>query len=61
MTFLDTRQKIIPAITRHVRSLYPDVLVEEAVSSTIVLNAMKKRVHIEAKSPTEALESMKKL
>ena len=40
--------------------MYPDAVVEEAVSSTIVRNAMKKREHIEAKSPTEALESMKK-
>ena len=59
-TYPDTRQKNIAAITRQVRALYPDAVVEEAVSSTIVRNAMKKREHIEAKSPTEALESMKK-
>ena len=59
-TYPDTRQKNIAAITRQVRALYPDAVVEEAVSSTIVRNAMKKREHIEAKSPAEALESMKK-
>ena len=59
-TYPDTRQKNIAAITRQVWALYPDAVVEEAVSSTIVRNAMKKREHIEAKSPTEALESMKK-
>lgn len=59
-TYPDTRQKNIAAITRQVRALYPDAVVEEAVSSTIVRNAMKKREHIEAKSPMEALESMKK-
>ena len=59
-TYPDTRQKNIAAIARQVRALYPDAVVEEAVSSTIVRNAMKKREHIEAKSPTEALESMKK-
>ena len=58
-TYPDTRQKNIAAITRQVRALYPDAVVEEAVSSTIVRNAMKKREHIEAKSPTEALESIK--
>ena len=46
-TYPDTRQKNIAAITRQVRALYPDAVVEEAVSSTIVRNAMKKREHIE--------------
>ena len=54
-TYPETRQKNITAITRQVRALYPDVLVEEAVSSTIVRNAMKKREHIDAKSPEEGL------
>lgn len=40
-TYPDTRQKNIAAITRQVRALYPDAVVEEAVSSTIVRNAMK--------------------
>ena len=49
-TYPDTRQKNIAAITRQVRALYPDAVVEEAVSSTIVRNAMKKREHIEEES-----------
>ena len=54
-TYPETRQKNIAAITRQVRALYPDALVAEAVSSTIVRNAMKKREHIDAKSPEEGL------
>ena len=54
-TYPETRQKNITAITRQVRALYPDALVAEAVSSTIVRNAMKKREHIDAKSPEEGL------
>ena len=50
-TYPETRQKNIAAITRQVRALYPDVLVAEAVSSTIVRNVMKKREHMDAKSP----------
>lgn len=49
-TYPDTRQKNIAAITRQVRALYPDAVVEEVVSSTIVRNAMKKREH-RSKSP----------
>ena len=54
-TYPETRQKNIAAITRQVRALYPDALVAEAVSSTIVRNAMKKREHMDAKSPEEGL------
>ena len=58
-TYPDTRQKNIAAITRQVRALYPDAVVEEAVSSTIVRTAMKRREHIDAKSPAEGLEALK--
>lgn len=50
-TYPETRQKNIAAITRQVRALYPNALVAEAVSSTIVRNAMKKREHIDGKKP----------
>ena len=60
-TYPETRQKNIAAITRQVRALYPDALVAEAVSSTIVRNAMKKREHIDAKSPEEGLLWLKEL
>ena len=58
-TYPETRQKNIAAITRQVRALYPDVLVAEAVSSTIVRNVMKKREHMDAKSPEEGLIKLK--
>ena len=39
--------------------LYPDTIIEEAVSSRIVRNHMKQDEHIDAKSPLEAMMSLK--
>lgn len=58
-TYPGTRQKNITAIREQVQALYPDVLIEEAVSSTIVRKAMRTREDIEAKSPAEGLEALK--
>lgn len=58
-TYPGTRQKNITAIREQVQALYPDVLIEEAVSSTIVRKAMRMREDIEAKSPAEGLEALK--
>ena len=58
-TYPGTRQKNITAIHEQVQALYPDVLIEEAVSSTIVRKAMRTREDIEAKSPAEGLEALK--
>lgn len=59
-TYPETRQKNIAAITRQVRALYPDVLVAEAVSShNCIGNVMKKREHMDAKSPEEGLIKLK--
>ena len=58
-TYPGTRQKNITAIREQVQALYLDVLIEEAVSSTIVRKAMRTREDIEAKSPAEGLEALK--
>ena len=58
-TYPGTRQKNITAIREQVQALYPDVLIEEAVSSMIVRKAMRTREDIEAKSPAEGLEALK--
>lgn len=58
-TYTDTRTKNITAIKQQVSMLYPDTIVEEAVSSTIVRKHMKEKEHINAKSPLEALISLK--
>lgn len=57
-TYPETRKKNIEGITRQVRLLYPDVLVQEAVSSTIVRTAMREKEHLDAKSPAEGLEAL---
>ena len=49
----------ITAIKQQVSMLYPDTIVEEAVSSTIVRKHMQEKEHINAKSPLEALISLK--
>ena len=58
-TYTDTRTKNITAIKQQVSMLYPDTIVEEAVSSTIVRKHMQEKEHINAKSPIEALISLK--
>lgn len=58
-TYTDTRTKNITAIKQQVSMLYPDTIVEEAVSSTIVRKHMQEKEHINAKSPLEALISLK--
>lgn len=42
-TYTDTRTKNITAIKQQVSMLYPDTIVEEAVSSTIVRNICRRR------------------
>ncbi len=59
-TYTETRKKNITAIKEQVRCLYPDVLIEEAVSSATVRAIMKEREHIEAKSIEEAILYLKK-
>lgn len=54
-TYTDTRTKNITAIKQQVSMLYPDTIVEEAVSSTIVRKHMQEKEYINAKSPLEAL------
>ena len=58
-TYTETRIKNITAIKNQVAMLYPDAIIEEAVSSRIVRNHMKQDEHIDAKSPLEALMSLK--
>jgi len=58
-TYPGTRKKNIAAITKEVRALYPDALVVEAVSSTIVREAMRRREEIGAYSPDEGLARLK--
>lgn len=58
-TYTETRIKNITAIKNQVSMLYPDTIIEEAVSSRIVRNHMKQDEHIDAKSPLEALMSLK--
>ena len=58
-TYTDTRTKNITAIKQQVSMLYPDTIVEEAVSSTIVRKHMQEKEYINAKSPLEALISLK--
>ena len=58
-TYTETRIKNITAIKQQVSMLYPDTIVEEAVSSTIVRKHMQEKEHINAKSPIEALISLK--
>ena len=58
-TYTETRIKNITAIKNQVSMLYPDTIIEEAVSSRIVRNHMKQDEHIDAKSPMEALMSLK--
>lgn len=49
-TYPGTRHKNIGAITRQVRTVYPEAVIAEAVSSTIVRKAMKQRECIDALS-----------
>lgn len=58
-TYTETRIKNITAIKNQVAMLYPDAIIEEAVSSRIVRNHMIQDEHIDAKSPLEALISLK--
>ena len=58
-TYPGTRHKNIEAITRQARMVYPEAVIAEAVSSTIVRKAMKQRECIDALSTEEALEYMK--
>lgn len=58
-TYTETRIKNITAIKNQVSMLYPDTIIEEAVSSRIVRNHMKQDEHIDAKSPLEAMMSLK--
>ena len=58
-TYTETRIKNITAIKNQVSMLYPDTIIEEAVSSRIVRNHMKQDEHIDARSPLEALMSLK--
>lgn len=58
-TYTDTRTKNITAIKQQVSMLYPDTIVEEAVSSTIVRKHMQEKEYINAKGPLEALISLK--
>lgn len=58
-TYTETRIKNITAIKNQVSMFYPDTIIEEAVSSRIVRNHMKQDEHIDAKSPLEALMSLK--
>lgn len=58
-TYPGTRQKNIAAITQEVRALYPDALVKEAVSSTIVRAVMRKKEDIAACDPREGLEALR--
>lgn len=58
-TYTETRMKNITAIKDQVSMLYPDTIIEEAVSSRIVRNHMNQDEHINAKSPMEALMSLK--
>lgn len=58
-TYSGTRHKNIEAITRQVRAVYPDAVIAEAVSSTIVRKAMKQRECIDALGTKDALEYMK--
>lgn len=58
-TYTETRIKNITAIKNQVAMLYPDAIIEEAVSSRIVRNHMIQDEHIDAKSSLEALISLK--
>ena len=59
-TYPGTRHKNIERITEQVRSIYPDVVIEEAVSSRTVRRIMKEREEIHALDTGEALEALMK-
>lgn len=54
-TYSGTREKNIHAITAQVKQQYPDVIVEEAVTSPTVRSRMKENEGITAHSPAEGL------
>ena len=53
-TFDDTRALTIDAINEKVRQKFPDIKVEEAYTSRIIINRMKKR-GVSKPTPQEAL------
>ena len=59
-TYPGTRHKNIERITEQVRSIYPDAVIEEAVSSRTVRRIMKEREEIHALDTGEALEALMK-